>query len=266
MTESKPDRAAPQSKLDIGTPTPPPLAPAKSGVVPPTDASIPSRPRSGPFADRRGSYEVAPRIKDPDIDPGDVIDIDVFFTGYGEIQAAKLFFAPPSGLIDTDQSYSKHSLGAVPNAKPGERIFAFGQAHEKFDEGTTALLFRGLQHKSWTEETNFFDDGVELSSREDLPSALLATERVLLSAPVHFHLQTRSKAASGVHTLHFFFTYFDGNRWRSSVQGVDVRISNWFERHTTALTVTGLILAILGLVSVLADPNVQSLVRKLLGL
>jgi hypothetical protein len=69
-----------------------------------TSLELGSKPREGWGAESPGSYAPALRLVRSRLDPGDDVEGDVFITGYGQIETAKLVFYPSSGIFDQKSS------------------------------------------------------------------------------------------------------------------------------------------------------------------
>jgi len=64
-----------------------------------------NKPRNGENAEKAGAYEQCLKLITPVIHPGDIIEIEQYFTGYGEISGAKIAFYPSSEIFDRDNSH-----------------------------------------------------------------------------------------------------------------------------------------------------------------
>jgi len=209
---------------------------------------VPTSPRSGPHSDAPGHFELVLRVLNPEIDPGETLEIEGYVTGYGQIQASKLFILPPPAFLEADGSTFQHSLGFNREGKEGEPPIKFGAVTSQADTEAGVLTFLGIQHKSWSESSYFVDIDVFQSEHAAvLPSATIITEMRLVQAPLVYRFKTRDGVAPGQHHLQFVLTYFDGQRWRASRQSPSVKVSSWLERNQTWLTVVGTILTLAGL-------------------
>lgn len=57
-------------------------------------------PQNARNSDKPGSYELAIRLKEADVNRGDMVRLEVFITGYGIIDGAKIVFylLPPFSI------------------------------------------------------------------------------------------------------------------------------------------------------------------------
>jgi len=67
------------------------------------------------------------------------------------------------------------------------------------------------------------------------------------------HLTTRASAPRGNHRLQFYFTYFDGSRWRTDSQSVDIVVRNWFQRHPVITWGVGVVGVLIGFSSLVLN-------------
>src|SRR3990172_5537313 len=52
--------------------------------------------RSGKYANAPGKYELAVKILNQIVQPGDTLNLEIYITGYGQITGAKFIFFPTS--------------------------------------------------------------------------------------------------------------------------------------------------------------------------
>ncbi|MEZ9200673.1 hypothetical protein [Shewanella sp. 10N.286.54.B9] len=179
------------------------------------------KPRKGKFAEKSGSYEQALRIKTPVISPGETIEIEQFFTGYGDIKSAKALFYPSDDVFDKDKSYV---LNSIKEKEPG--LIVFGGHKKKFDNTGITFSLSGIQKEGWEESTLFIDTG------EGEPPQIL-TETKQDEAPFKYHLTTLNNIKPGRYFIEFCFIYYNGESWKSSSKSAEFKIQNFFERNDT---------------------------------
>jgi hypothetical protein len=142
-------------------------------------------PRTQPNAAAPGSYEVALRVANPLVAPGETVQADVFFSGYGEISQAKLFLFPSSSVfaigsctVRSGLLLSNHQItwGADPRAI---------SANEPL-----LINFSGVKHPDWADSTCFVDGTSDTN--------LVYTEMPLGGhAPVEMRFATSSAISTG---------------------------------------------------------------------
>lgn len=206
-----------------------------------------SRARSGPYADEPGAYAVVVRSTTRSVDPGGVISIECFFTGYGVIGAAKLFTLVPVGLIAREGSTVSHSIGPVASPEPGDPAWQFGRVSEPFEDDKGPLIFRGLRFERWKDASAFFDLDALLQQRLESPCQIVVSEVKIGNAPVVYELRLNDKAPAGDYAVQLCFTYFNGIQWCTSEREVTIHVSSFWERHQGWLGAVGVLATVVGL-------------------
>lgn len=67
-------------------------------------------PLAQKFGSKPGAYDLIIRISQPIVDPGDRLRVEVYISGYGVIEAAKVAFYPSPEVFDPSKSKVKGSL------------------------------------------------------------------------------------------------------------------------------------------------------------
>lgn len=198
-------------------------------------------PRTQPNAKAPGSYEVAVRVINPLLAPGDILEVDFFFSGYGEISRPKLYFFPSTSVFDTYQSVVHTSMRFGPDRSPAWG----GQTYPLLSDQPLLLAFEGLKHPEWLESTCFVD--------ADDDTNLVLTEMPLGGhAPVELRFKTLSSIEPGRYYIELTFSYYDGQKWRSSVKRVEFAVTSFLERHQRKLAWYGIVASLVGLGSSIA--------------
>jgi hypothetical protein len=208
-------------------------------------------PQNARNSDKPGSYELAIRLNEAEVNPGDMVHLEVFLTGYGVIDGAKIVFYPPPSFFDPTWSSWRYDIGPLPDGSYG-----FGTTETKFgsDAGVTLIVSpAGIPGDNWPAPSLFFDTTNQPESSAGIHR--IATETKAPNAPVEFSLQTRRTIPSGTHRLYFYMTYFNGQEWKTAKQAVDLMVRNFFQRNE-ALTWT---VGILAFIAALADPVITLL-------
>lgn len=199
------------------------------------DPSLSKSPRMGEFSDRPGKYVPVVRIYKQVLNPGECLEGEVFFTGYGEINVAKLQFTPSFGLF-RKEGCTLWSGMMKEDQGDGSAIIKFGGEPSSFDgsNGVTIHLNGGLKSERWERSTMFFD-------RACVPSSVpqISTECVLDKAPIEFKLDTLKSARPGAYSIRFILTYFDGVAWQTEAQEEIFRIRSFLDRWQISITMIG---------------------------
>jgi hypothetical protein len=172
----------------------------------------------------------------PILDPGDALRIELFFTGYGEINQAKLFFFPSDAVFDIQKSWVESGFHKTADG------FAWGGSRELFLNSEMAMLvsFQGLQLQGWTEKTSFLDADAHVN--------VIATEmKYCGKAPLELSLQTAKNIKPGKYYIEFCFTYYDGQKWRSNTRRAEFTVRTFIERHQQKVAIWGIVASVSGL-------------------
>jgi hypothetical protein len=173
-------------------------------------------PRRARNAERPGDYRLAIRSRDVEAEPGAEIHVELYMTGYGEIQGSKLAFYPPPYFIDEDRSVVISDVEKVPAKQKDHYIVRFGGQTQRLSDVTSSeaglvWTWRGIKLDRWEDHTHYFD----LSAFRDPPPAEpvneIATEHKITHAPLELRLRVKENAPPGNHSLRFFLTYFNGS-------------------------------------------------------
>lgn len=205
-----------------------------------------ARPRLGDNADKAGSYELAFVVHNAVISPGDTVKIQQFITGYGEISLAKLMFYPPHGIFDEDKSTVHHGL----RYENGQ--LTFGNQSDKIAGNPVANVLTGilLTHEKWGDSTLFVDSSTQAVKGEQ---PIILTETIIQRAPFEYELVTKQDIKPGKYALDFHFTYFNGSEWKAGSKKVEFQVQNWFERNESLVKTLGLVLAVGGILNLVAS-------------
>ena len=88
--------------------------------------TVGAAPRQGEFADKPGCYELVVRVRETNLNPGEKLDGEVFITGYGVIETAKIVVFPSPGVFVDAESEERESVKNCPQEDRGRRPMVFG--------------------------------------------------------------------------------------------------------------------------------------------
>lgn len=212
----------------------------------------PDRPQKSKDAQEFGAYSLAIMVHNAEVNPGDVIRLEVYVTGYGRIRGAKFAFTPPPNFIE--QEASKVIYGVEENkhgkATPTDAVRWGGTKMGLLEESGFVYQFGGLHgytawdgtYTHWGDEATSFWD-VKDPHKDQTP--MIATEKPRGRAPLELYLKTIkpqrwkkvlfgqdiSGFRPGTHSFQGHLTYFNGDQWKSASQSVSVVVPNFFRRH-----------------------------------
>jgi len=198
-------------------------------------------PREGKHAENPGAYGLAIRLLNPVVDPGDLIEAELFISGYGNITSSKVVFYPSPNLIDTNENIS-YILTGLGDNKDNEA--KWGNEHISITPDGVALDLSesGLSLRNWGKATPYFD-----TNSNTLPT--IATELKLEgNAPMHLFLKTKKKALPGVYSLQFLYTYYNGQQWKNCSQEINFTLRNFYQRHEIKVWLLGAFAALVSTV------------------
>lgn len=204
------------------------------------NGDVQAKPRNGPHAERTGSYGLAVRLSTTVVDPGETVTLEVYVSGYGEIQASKLVFYPSPAIVDERSSF-RYGLGV----KDGESVACFGFQQSPLNSNGNTIDFSGGRLFSGEERpTMYFDD----ASTGELPQ--ISTEKKTLPtdcAPVQVELVTRPDARPGMYSIQFLFTYFNGSEWANSSETVQFSVRSFYQRYEGKIWILGALATVIAI-------------------
>ena len=179
-------------------------------------------------ADCPGAYGLVLKLQNSVLDPGDPVLLEIYISGYGQIESTKLVIYPSVTAFDPEQS--DYQMGA----KLEDGLVTFGNQVCPLDPSGTG--------NTMTLAEDLFMDV------PDSPLMILTEKRLGGSAPVQLNFHLLKKARPGSHAIAMRLTYFNGNAWASSDGLATVKVRNLFERHEGTVWVLGFAVAVLGIV------------------
>jgi len=210
----------------------------------PTEKPMPpEKPRMGRNSESPGSYLVSLRLSTPVINPGDKVMVQLFISGYGNIDGGKLFCSPSDKIFDPTASK------IISDLKSENEIIFWGANERYFSIDGVVIGLKGVKFPSWKSSTPFFDVP---NSSNDSPTTFTEILTYFKQdpgrAPINFELQTFKSIKPGKYSLDIVFTYFNGVSWVSQTKPVEFTVQNFLERHATGIGVIGIIATVIGLI------------------
>lgn len=177
-----------------------------------------------------GAYKLASAINESTLNPGDLLVIKQYITGYGAISGIKIVSYISSELFLEGQS--KLESGFKKNPTDKNLLHWGGDTIDFLNCGLTvfpASMFK----EGWLKSSEIFD--IEQNS-----NAIL-TERALPEAPFTYKLKIKKNARAGQHYMAFYMTYYNGSEWKCLEEKVPFKINNKFEQYSTSLSIVAAI-------------------------
>lgn len=203
--------------------------------------------RRGENGDAFGKYELVSRIHNSVLDPGGVVVIEIFITGYGRIDASKIAFYPPIAVVEADSKL----IGGFKFDK-SKSMASWGGSSLPISPDGVVLQLDGMFSKRWPGYTSFFDAVDEGKDGYSVPQIM--TEKALgentnpqlpsqWNAPFRLELKIRKNAVPGIYPTSVSFTYFNGQTWEISSLQPTFTVRTVFQRYEKAISVIGIVAA-----------------------
>lgn len=215
------------------------------------------KPRSKKHYNANGHYELAAAINGTEINKGDSALVEVYITGYGQIEQPKILVSCSSNEIFED-FYVQHSLGGK---KTGSNFtdVKWGYLKNKLKALPATLEINGgisfTYHSSFNKDS-LIDYGNFIDATKDSKSMSLMTEIKIVNPPVAIHFQIKDQARADNYRLNLYLTYFNGSEWVGSNASIDFRINNYLQEHELALGILAAAAALVGIF-----PGIQILIH-----
>jgi len=217
-------------------------------------------PQGREFADKPGAYSLVSRISRANVDPGDALHVELYFTGYGIIEGGKLLVYPSPSIFDSSESNITAGCRQI-----GDMI-TFGGKVWPMDRGGSFWIEvndTGVKTKGWKRSTIFFDA---------IPGThLLFTEAAFpwtppkgqFHGPVTLSLKIKDKAKSGQYDVRFALTYYNGESWVTCPETAQFSVTTWYQRWETPCQIAAVVAAGIALLAFVAQllPFVAQLVK-----
>ena len=195
-----------------------------------SDRLISKSPMSGEFADRLGAFTLVPLVTRGEIDPGDVVEIEAFITGYGRIDAAKVTCYPSPQSVDVSQSTLDFGL-----KKHGDK-FVWGQGPERLPQTVSQLCFV----VEFRKKVGLIRRSSLTQPRRDRHEESPRNRKPMVKSPLRFILRTPKTVSAGVHSLEIVLTYFNGETSCARAATAQFSVRSFFQRHEAAVWGIGL--------------------------
>lgn len=185
---------------------------------------VQAKPRKARDAERTGSYGLAVRLSTTVVDPGETLTLEVYISGYGQIQGSKLVFYPSPAIVARGSS-CRFGLGPP----DGEGLACFGFQKTDLDPLGNTIVFGVEPLSLGAERPTMYVDARPAGDPHQI-----STETKSLPtncAPVQVELVTRSDARPGMYSVQFLFTYFNGSAWANSSETVQFSVRSVYQRY-----------------------------------
>jgi hypothetical protein len=191
------------------------------------------------------AYSLIIRNRTPIVKPGQTIEIEIFFSGYGIPEKNKLVVQCSSPYIinKTDPGTYTISIGSDIDPSTGKIIGGGGNANlvtaKMSDIGITVPLGKGFFAEN-TQQKNIPDYGLEGIVSESVWD---------YNPPILFKINTAKNAPSGDYDISFVFTYGNEQNISQDYKTAQFHVSSWWERNQGWIGIVGAIIALLSLLT-----------------
>jgi len=192
------------------------------------------------------AYTLIPRLITPSINSGDKIEIEIFISGYGNVEKNKLFISfSSSALIDKENPGSIETcIKTITNTKTNEISPLAGkehiQSHSCNEVGVIIRLAKGyfLDHPT-----------LRPPPPDDMLAPIMAEGKWDNLPPIFLTLNTSKKTPPGNYDVNLVLTYSEEEEIRIDNKKVQVHVKSPAEKHWKKVTIIAISLAILSLIA-----------------
>lgn len=179
-------------------------------------------------SEKPGSYLLAIRADKTVLNPGDTFILEHYITGYGKATGLKMVHYPSSDIYDFENSFVEWNL--TPPDENGK--MTWGAVKTQLQPIGTTLFHGDYESTDWNESSAF----VDLKQNDNRTSMIISEQNFGGNSPYQYTFKLRHDAPPGIHKLHFYMTYFNGESWQCSATEVEFRINNSFEKNSNLLS------------------------------
>ncbi len=202
-------------------------------------------------SEKPGSYMLAIRADKTVLNPGEEFILEHYVTGYGRATGLKIVHYPSSDIYEFEKSYVEWNLTRPDNT--GKMTWG---AEKTYLTPIGTTLFHGDYESDVWEESSAF---VDLDQNDSKTTVIISEQNLGGKSPYQYTFKLKKDAPPGLHKLHFYMTYYNGESWQCSASEVELRINNSFEKNSTLLSS----LAFIALVVTISKDGLAPLVEIL---
>jgi len=187
----------------------------------------------------KASYVLIPKLITPIIDAGEVIEVEIYLSGYGQVAANKLRITISSKQLVNPEvpGTIESSIGIETDKATGKHYPITGKSYMQSGKGSHRLDEIGVT--IGVIEAYFHD-----TSGEHTPGLLnqIFAERMYDDvAPFVLKINTKKKVPKGDYTIDMAFTYSDGQEMATDQKAVTVHVTDFVEKHSMLISLAAII-------------------------
>ena len=207
-------------------------------------------PQGREFSDKPGAYSLVSRISRANVDPGDTLNVELYFTGYGFIEGEKLLVYPSPGILEASKSKITANCKQI-----GNSITFGGQSWPLTEEGGSWIEVNtaGVKAKGWNRPSMFFDVIPETHFICTEAAFPWTPPKGQFHGPVTLILKTKDKAKPGQYDVRFALTYYNGESWVTCPETAQFSVTTWYQRWETCCHIAAVVAAGIALLAFVAQ-------------
>jgi len=210
-----------------------------------------------------GKYYLSSWIRNPSINPGESIEIEVFITGVGNIPTdIKLNISNTASILKVDkEGYVGYAQTCIIIGKDrNNNIVSIATGNNKLEDSSTGEIISAVQKFPQTKTGSTFslNEGFFLNSqfisKLQKKKIDIGDNRILGESswdghpPIFIKLNTSTDAPPGNHNVKLTLFYSDGNIIKDDQKDVVIHIKNWIEQYEKYLKWFAITIAIVGII------------------
>lgn len=182
-------------------------------------------------------YTLIPRLIKPTIRPGETIEIEIYISGYGEVEKNKFSMFYSSRLVNqSDVGKIEYNIGFATSQTTGEtKVVANNQqSYHSAKLGPVGMTI-GLNQGYFCDHPNLGS-----GSPNNFPPIMSEVESDGMP-PFRIKMNTSTKGIAGDYDIDFALTYMKGDEIKTDHKTVTIHVTRWLERNEKKATILGIV-------------------------
>lgn len=183
-------------------------------------------------------YTLIPRLIKPAIKAGEIIEIEIYISGYGKIEKNKFTIYYSSNLVNKfDAGIIEYNIKVAKDKTTGKTIQPvsgkeYFDTHKLDDIGATITINEGY----------FLDIPNQSISDHGFPQ-IMSEKTFDNTPPFRIKINTSTKGIYGDYDIDFALTYSDGEEIMIDRKTLTIHVTRWLERNEKKVTILGMVSA-----------------------
>lgn len=186
-----------------------------------------SRPQKGDSSHYPGNYEVSPSMDKTQVSGGDAVHLQVFYTGYGMCRFNKTYINVSAPVFERTSTIEAGVKIVKPiDGTDTNEVLQFQKNKTMFGYyNRINFHFAGLDpNGTWGYKTPFFDVLPNKNQNTIMTEMNIGGEAIVTG-----DLHVKRWVSGGDYSMNVYFTYFNGQEWKTSVASLPFHIMHWWE-------------------------------------